>query len=268
MFALQSSAPGTPLVAFMVLFMLGGGFAAVMGLANLRTYWVARTRTERRPGEVTSGAVAVSGTARPGGETLTAPLTGEECVAYTVDFAQWMNSKNGSDWTSRMAERDAVPFVIEDETGAVGVEPDPRYLSMGISTREVVEPGDEMPAAVREFVEENETHHEGTRFEVGPIDIDTPDNRFRYSEKRIDVGGEAYVAGTADPDRSVDGVSPTVSNQSGSGFLGGNFGVEYILSDGTATDAAETKLASSLAYVGIGGVLFAVPLFYLFTWFA
>lgn len=267
-FLMQSGAPGTPVVATLAVFVVVGAFGFVLGVANLQSYRVAKARAEVSPGDVSSGAVAVSGTVEVGDETLVAPLSGEECVAYYANISQEHRETDGDRrWRSRMRDRAAVPFVLADDTGEVGVKPDVRNLTLSVQASGIVEPGDEPPERVQQFVDEYD-FDDGPAFSAGPVEFSSAADRYRYVEKRMDVDGEGYAAGTADPSTAVDGVTPTITNQRGQGFLGSNAGATFFVSDGTAEQAADTQLKTSLAYIVVGGALAGIPASLLYGWFA
>lgn len=265
---LQTGAPGTPVVATLVLFSIVGSFSVVLGVSNLRSYRVAKARERRPPGEIHDGPVAVEGTARAGEDTLVAPFSGEECVAYTVHLAQQYTEVEAdrADWRTKLRDSAAVPFVAEDATGAVGVRPSVETLSLSVATRGVVEPGSEPPERVRRFVEGYDAS-DAPAFSVGPVEFDSPTDRYRYVERRIEVAGRAYVAGRADPQEAVDGVRPTVIATRNDGLFGSNAGSTAFVSDGDADVAADTQLTASLAYIGVGAALAGIPAYLLWGWF-
>lgn len=116
----------------------------------------------------TDGAVEVEGTAEPvviGGETtsddvevtLTAPASGEDCVAYTWEKQEQERSTTGDDrtsWQTTGEDEDAVPFYVADESGRVAVDPTDATLSLdrslereGFDSREYegrLHPGDDV----------------------------------------------------------------------------------------------------------------------------
>jgi hypothetical protein len=70
------------------------------------------------PGEVSPGPVAVEGVAREHRETVESPVGGRE--ALLVQYRRHRSEGDGSPVEERT---DAVPFVVEDETGRVLVDP-------------------------------------------------------------------------------------------------------------------------------------------------
>ncbi|RCU44229.1 hypothetical protein DU504_15655 [Haloplanus salinus] len=264
----QTGVPATPVVATMVLFVLVGSLSVALGAANLRSYWTVQARERRPPGQIHDGPVAVEGTVREGTETLVAPFSGEECVAYAVRIAQHYTetTSDGSEWRTKFSDRAAVPFVVEDATGAVGVRPSAETLSLSVAMRGVFGPADAPPDRVREFVEQYDAS-DAPALSVGPIDFASPNHRYRYVERRIGLDERAYAAGSADPDEAVDGVAPTIVATRNDGLFGSNAGSTAVVSDGDAEVAAGTQLKTSLAYIGVGAVLAGIPASLLWGWF-
>lgn len=138
----------------------------------------------------TGGAVAVQGTAKPVDGAITAPLSGADSVAYWTRIKQETPNRGegGGGETTKFAENDARPFVVDDGTGAAYVDPDGAEVLLTTDDEVSVPGGQEPPARVREFVERE-------------TDLDPVARRERhYEESRIDVGDTVYVTGSPDPD--------------------------------------------------------------------
>lgn len=254
MLPLQSGGPGLPVLATLGAFVVVGGVAVAFGLVSLRTYLLVRGRETTAAGDVGTAPVALSGTVRAADETLDAPLTGEPCVAYHAEVDQYYQESDGGDWRTISVRRDRVPFVLADETGEVGVDPADADVSLGVAYTESLAPSEEPPEHLRAFVEDADSAGGGA-LRVGPVEFDAADDRFRFVERRLAVGADTYVAGTADGSTAVAGVTPSITGDGDGGFLGSNAGNSFVVADGAPEDAAGRQLRRALAYVGVGGSL-------------
>lgn len=82
-----------------------------------------------------SGVVEVSGTADPLHDTVTAPYSDEECLAYEYKRKERRDDigdddDNTSEWRTIDSGDDSVPFLVEDDSGRVPVDPDGADISM------------------------------------------------------------------------------------------------------------------------------------------
>lgn len=118
-----------PLPVVAVFGLIGVALLAVAA----REAWLALRYRSRRPtpvGELTgaSDQVVVSGIARRAERTIEAPITGRDCLAYgwRVSDLRTVRGLDGSVRTRQYdvgTDRDAVPFLVEDDTGSVLVDP-------------------------------------------------------------------------------------------------------------------------------------------------
>jgi hypothetical protein len=79
--------------------LVGGVLFTLLGLLKLRKAFSVRSVEVEPAGSLGSGdgVVAVEGTARAAEETVTAPLTGEECVAYRVNVIRSTPTSSGGE---------------------------------------------------------------------------------------------------------------------------------------------------------------------------
>jgi hypothetical protein len=83
-----------------------------------------------------SGVVEVSGTAQSLNGTVTAPYSNEDCLAYTYarkerhEDHHHDEEDNTPDWRTVESGGDNVPFVVEDDSGRVAVDPEGADISM------------------------------------------------------------------------------------------------------------------------------------------
>lgn len=146
------------------------GFTSVFtGLYSLRRFYhISRTPTSD-VASVDDGTVEVEGEIEPARETVTAPVSEEECVAYEYEATQTRRFGSRSYRSVVESERDSVPFYVDDGTGRVLV--DPEGAEIDVEKRETEEVGAEYP----EF------------------DRDTT-----LREMRVPPEGRVYVHGTAE----------------------------------------------------------------------
>jgi len=101
------------------------GFASVFSgaYALWRYYHISRTQTSDIA-SVKEGTVEVRGEIEPARENLTAPVSGEDCVAYEYEATQrrWYGSPGYRGVTE--TELETVPFYVDDGTGSALVDPE------------------------------------------------------------------------------------------------------------------------------------------------
>lgn len=139
------------------------------------------------------GLVEVHGTVRPvdDGGTHRAPISDADAVASEVEVTR----KAGRNWRRIHENRRSDPFVVDDGTGEVRVEPTADAW-LGLAEREIeVEPREEAPRDVERFAEESGLVEEEGR---SMVDSGTRLNaRYRFREGVLEPGEETYVLGTA-----------------------------------------------------------------------
>lgn len=238
-----------PPAAVAVLGLIG---LALLGL-GVREAWRALRYRTRRPvpiSELTDRAggrrrVTVTGVARRGEDTIEAPLTGRECLAYSWRVAnlRTMRRLDGriETWGERgPSGREAVPFVVEDETGRVRVEPEGADLRLAEEwVRDPVDVPDDRAdgSSLRDVVE-------------GALGVETHERR--YYESRLDEGETVTVRG-----RVASGDDPLVARRVGVSLAGG-----VLVADATPGGAAGRALRSAAMSAGAGlFVLVVVALF-------
>jgi hypothetical protein len=82
-----------------------------------------------------SGVVEVAGTATSLHDTVTAPYSDEDCLAYEYERKERRDDlhdedDNTSEWRTVDSGEDSVPFLVEDDSGRVPVDPDGANVSM------------------------------------------------------------------------------------------------------------------------------------------
>jgi len=195
-----------------------------------------------------AGAVEVRGPATvDDGRTVETPFTQTRCLAYEYEVQELQSSGQHSHWETLDEGGAAVPFVLEDETGRVRVDPTGATLAFEEHTLRV-RPGDELPERVERFVRERE----GVDRETGSIDlliteIDHGDDQ-RFVERRLDVGETAHIYGGVEQGEggewgsSLVGVRITGDDRTGT----------YVISDSTERRVAWHAGKRALAPIALG----------------
>lgn len=230
-----------------------GAAGAALVLLGVRDVWRALRYRYRRPTQINrlddrSGRVTVSGVARRADDALTAPLSGRNCLGYAWRTAEFrtMRSLDGSidNWGERGASgRDAVPFVVEDGTGSVLVDPTNAELRLAEEwVRDPVDAPDlpdEDPSA-RDLIEDL-------------LGIRT--HSVRYYESRLDEGETVTVRGRVAPDAESFAARRIALSISGS---------DTLVEDATPGAASGRSLRTAAMSLGSGlFVLAAVAVFVL-----
>lgn len=134
------------------------------------------------------GAVELVGTAEPAEATVSAPLSGEECVVVDYEVEEYKRHDDlTKEWVTVDSAVVAEPFYVNDGTGRMLVDASERSSHYDVS-------------------EENraEEEYEATGAQPGAVDgflvehADVPphvDHPRRYTQAVIPVGAEAYVFG-------------------------------------------------------------------------
>lgn len=66
-----------------------------------------------------AGRAKVTGKVSPGTRLLKAPLTGRECVFYSLDVSEWQNGSK----TPLLSETSTSAFYVDDSTGTIAMDP-------------------------------------------------------------------------------------------------------------------------------------------------
>jgi hypothetical protein len=150
------------------------------------------------------GPAQIQGWAGPGPEgTVTAPLTGSECLAYRYDVEQFGPVGDNGQWKTQDTGMGGVDFVVEDDTGRVVVDPTGAEVHFE-AHRETVSPGDEMPEHIAAFVAASpDVEPSGRTLDLRVREV-TIGQRQRFTERRLDVGEQVSVYGQATPGQAVE----------------------------------------------------------------
>lgn len=145
-----------------------------------------------------SGPVEIEGTVAvaDGHDPVRSPFTDTECLAYEYEAEEYQSRGDDSSWRTLDEGGEQVPFRVEDDTGAVRVDPagaDFRLEEHAIR----VDAGEEPPERIARYVAATDDVDP----QEGSVDLVVTElnygNDQRFVERRLDPGEEVYVYGTA-----------------------------------------------------------------------
>lgn len=183
----------------------------------------------RQPGDVVEleGEVA-------GDDPLTAPISGEDAVAYRyrVDERRWMGRTDG--WVPLAHGRGATKFVVDDGSGPARVDPAGARLDLHDSEVLRAESGEDLPAPAAAF--------------VGELDGVDADDHLKLTEWRLSPSEHAYVLGEAVDRPSADAHARTAVADGDAPF---------VVAD-RSEEALQRRLRWLVVYGGPGGAVAAI----------
>jgi hypothetical protein len=188
----------SPIVVVLAFFVAIVAILAAYGLQSLRTAYRVYTR---EPDDVmvapSGGPVELEGTARPAKGTIESPFTGTDCLLCEYEIEEYGSGEGFGNWTTIDEDRIVVPFLVDDGTGTVLVEPAGVQTTISREARIEVDGGTEPPSRIRQFVEgDPDLHSENRNLDLSVIELTTGTDR-RYTERRLDPGESVHVLGHA-----------------------------------------------------------------------
>jgi hypothetical protein len=200
------------------------------------------------------GAVELEGTAESGGRTLQAPFTGTACLICEYEVQEYRSSNNGGHWKTLAEHHDAVPFIVEDDTGSVAVDVEGAEFPLDVDAKIESGKDETPPKSIQRFLDGiGVDREEGGVSSFGPISIKRGDRR-RYIERRLDLGDAVHVYGQTRYGRTVGDVSGTVNAVVGAGGATPLFEI----SEGGERAAIRNNLVTGAKYLLVGGTLAAI----------
>ncbi|SNZ06010.1 E3 Ubiquitin ligase [Natronoarchaeum philippinense] len=197
-----------------------------------------------------SGVVEIEGTAESGGPVLESPFTETPCLLCQYEVKEWQSSGQNSHWKTLYEGQDSVPFLAEDDTGSVTVDPEGAEFSLDEDADIESDGGETPPERVQQFLDQiGVDREEGGETSIGPISINRGDRR-KYVEKRLDAGDPVHVYGQSRSGRTAGEVSGTVNAVIGDGKATPNFRI----SEGDESAAIRRHVTSGVIYAAIGAV--------------
>ncbi|MFA9516879.1 GIDE domain-containing protein [Halopenitus sp. H-Gu1] len=199
--------PSSPLGLLLVIGFVSGGLLAI-GFA-LREVGAVRQVLGGASTDVfslstgTTGSVSISGTAVQYEDRLVSPFTGTECLALAYEVEEQRTTNNGTAWVEIDSGRAAVPFLLEDDTGSVLVDPSRVRLGLGTSVTIEVEGGERPPNRIQKFI--NRTDDVGSEertWDLKLVELNVGNDR-RYIERRLEPGEPVTVFGDVQSESGV-----------------------------------------------------------------
>lgn len=230
------------------LFSLAGGL--VVGYVGWRARGTGARIDETgttRVSDIGRGRVAVTGRVRPvsNGGTVRSPIGQTKVVAYRTLVQEYRsgNSETGGHWEQLYNRSDAVPFLVDDGTGTVRVDPPPDATQRFEWQQMMVQPDEKPPPAIRSFVERAGEVDKSSGHSLGPLSVGP---RRRYSEGVLAPGENVYVLGTArETDADWDG-REYVTDGPAAG--------EFVISDKPPDELVTEQSARGRLYLAVGGI--------------
>lgn len=141
------------------------------------------------------GPVELEGTATTVDRTLSAPITGTECLAYEYEVQEYKSSGKSSSWRTVDQGSAAVPFRLEDRTASVVVDAVGAEPVLSTDWRTKVQGGEPEPEPVAEFLAAHaDLDSQNRSVDIGITELATGNDR-RYYERRLHPDEDAYVLG-------------------------------------------------------------------------
>jgi len=142
------------------------------------------------------GVTEVKGTAivPDGGQILDVPFSETEGVVVQVKVQEYhTSSEGGGSWKTIHENTDTAPFLVDDGTGTVRVDPEGADLPMD-TEKTTVGSGEKPPERIRRYLENEPDVDEAWKASLGPLDFG---NRRRYTEAVVEPEEDVYVLGEA-----------------------------------------------------------------------
>jgi hypothetical protein len=195
--------PGEWLVTFgyAVVLALGSGWLIREGFRRRRQRELMTDTPTEEAESLSMGPSEISGVARTGDrEPLPAPFTDDDCVVADWRVEEY-DDDDGDDgaWQTVGSGLDGMPFLVDDGTGRVLVEPNVDTLyefDEGSETTVEVGVDESPPTPVRSFIDRSS--------DVDPVTgagdgVGTSDGDRRYHQRIIEPDEDVYVFGTVQP---------------------------------------------------------------------
>lgn len=190
-----------------------------------------------------SGALEVRGRAREVEGAVAAPFTGTACLACEWVVEEERHTQHGTNWVEVDSGSGGVPFLVEDDSGSVLVDPARADLRLTPEPRIHVDGGERPPDRIAAFIESSDdVDSEDRTWSLGGFELKVGDDR-RYVEKRLDPGEDAYVYGEPT-------YEPGVSEVAGQ--------VNYRFERALVSDTTEHDAARRVAWDGAKPALFGL----------
>jgi len=172
-----------------------GGVIVYGGVQQLRFNRSVESVTERSVADIAADAEGefayVAGTVEAADETVAAPFTGTDCVAYQAAVQYYDTSSDrssGDGWDDRHVESRSRPFHVDDGSGAAGLDPAAADVDLTADHHHLVEPDDPLTGPYEEFLQEYDVF---VFDDEGVADA----HEIRFAERRLEPGDDVYATG-------------------------------------------------------------------------
>jgi len=206
------------------------------------------------------GPVEVQGTARLSEDhgTVHTPFTESNCLAFEYETQEYRSSGKSSYWKTLDKGGAWVPFLVEDDTGAVRVDPEGAELHFEEHSVRI-DGGQEPPERIAEYIAGTEDVDPQDRsIDLVVTELDYGNDQ-RFIERRLDVGENAYVYGS---------VGPAPGGEWGSRLVDAEVRDDPALPAFVVSDSSERGTAwrigkGALGWVAVGLAMVGIPLVFL-----
>lgn len=188
------------------------------------------------------GPAEVEGTARGDEKGVEAPFTGTVCLAYEYEVQEYRSTGKNSYWKTLDEGTNSVPFLVEDDTGAVQIDGTVAELHLSSETLEL-SPGDEPPERIAQYIRHNEdVKHQDSTLDLGITELNVG-NKQRFIERRLDIDESVHVYGTVGRAPAGEWGSNLVD-----ALLTSSERTPLVISDGSERDTAWRIVKSHLGW--------------------
>lgn len=197
------------------------------------------------------GVVEVKGSAH-GTDDATpqaSPFTGTDALAVHIEVQEWHSGgEGGGNWKTIFEEETAEPIYADDGTGEVLVAlPDDGGLNLEQEEWKI-QPGDDVPEAIREYVEQEPELSLPDGHDIGPL---STGERRRYREGVLTPGEDVYVLGTAsETGAGWDTREYVIDEETSDG--------DFVLSDKSEAQLVQEGKRGGLVFLAFGALLIVV----------
>lgn len=209
-----------------------------------------------------SGPVELVGPAStpPDGDSFRAGVSATECLVSEIEVQTYQSdTDSGGSWTTQEARTTTRPFHVETPGGTFRVEPEGATLVLDTETVDRLDGGEDATGRTAAFLDAV-----GVKRTTGSVDLGITKlaygDKTRVRERRVDVGEEVYVAGTAVTDDPAvggfGGPDALVRAQTDRSRLASLFGFPFVIGDG-GESAVRWHFLKRALWFGFFAVLFA-----------
>lgn len=252
-------------VAVVLVVAVPAAFVVAYGASELRlAACLLRSRPDTVLETTEGGPVELRGEARPVRGTVEAPFSGAKCLACVYEVEELQSSGKSNDWKTIDSGAEYVPFLVDDGSASVLVEPPGADFRLSRDGRVEVEGGTRPPERIARYIDsDEEIDTQNTTIDLRLFELETGNDR-RFAEYRLEHGSEVHVLGTARHDTTVAtrsgqvnaavGIAETALDPSWwARFRHDLAGFPFLISD-----RSERRLGLKAALVGTASVLAGV----------